>query len=169
LLTGCESIAAMTTGRTEHTYHINIFAALVRDHRRIGALADRLSRDEGDPEARDALFFQLKAELEIHTAAEHSTFYAALRARATCPPHIVDEAVEVHAAIGDLLDELSDMSGDEERWLVRFLQLKRAIEAHVHEEETELFSVAREVLDEGDEHSLGKGFEAEEKRLKTAA
>jgi hypothetical protein len=92
--------------------HGDIFCALIRDHRRAAALMERINHDKGDPETRDALFFQLKQELDVHAVAEESTFYAALRHHPAAGERI-DEARRDHEQITASLADLADMSGNE--------------------------------------------------------
>src|SRR4051812_48458366 len=110
--------------------HDDIFNALIHDHRRAAALMDQISHDGGDPETRDALFFELKLELEVHTVAEESTFYAALRDHPAGHEQI-EEASQEHDQMTDLLEELADSYGTEEAWLQTFMHLKETVEAHV--------------------------------------
>lgn len=146
----------------------DIFHALIRDHRRAAALMDRISRDGGDPEARDALFFQLKEELEVHAIAEESTFYAALRDHPAGREKI-DEASREHDRMTAILEELADMSANEGTWLANFMRLKVTVQRHLQDEETELFALARELLDQQQGRQLAQDLEAEERRLKKAA
>jgi hypothetical protein len=50
-----------------------------------------------------------------------------------------------------------------------FLRLKALIDRHIQEEETELFALARELLDRHQGWQLARDLETEEKRLKKAA
>lgn len=54
-----------------------------------------------------------------------------------------------------------------ESWLERFLLLKRTVEAHVEEEETN--RLARELLTSEQERNLARELEAEEVRMNAAA
>jgi len=148
--------------------HGDIFNALIRDHRRAAALMDRISHDGGDPEARDALFFQLTQELEVHAIAEESTFYAALRDHPAGREKIEEASCE-HDRMKAILEELADMSANEETWLANFMRLKATVERHVQGEETELFALARELLDHQQGRQLAQDLQAEERRLKKAA
>lgn len=119
--------------------------ALRREHHAALALVDQLLlNDEADD--RRALWEELSTELRAHADAEQEIVYRQLmkarplRAKAT-------RAVEAHAEIRLLLEEMTDLDCCGARFLARLAKLRYTVSRHVEEEETCLLPLAEKLFD----------------------
>ena len=141
---------------------MDIYTLLRADHRRTSELFDRIEAADNTKE-RDALFEQLKRELRVHKAAEEATFYAAL----SLLPEIsdrIEEALEEHVDIDELLDEFEEMD-EEGSFAGQLAELREEVEHHVGEEENDIFHEARELLTEEQAERIAEEMQAAKERL----
>ena len=116
------------------------------------------------------LFEQVKTELEIHAAIEEEIFYPAFkRIREKEAKEIVLEAFEEHAVVKDLLEQLSEMSPEDETFDAKFKVMQENVEHHAEEEEDEMFPEANKNLSNEVLEELGARMEARKESLKTDA
>jgi len=132
---------------------MNAIDLLTDDHARVRAL---LSDGEAttEPEAREVLFRDIKAELTAHEVIEEELFYPTLRDHPKAK-ELVLEGYEEHAVVDRLLQELEGTPFEDEKWGPRFKVMMENLEHHIEEEEGELFDRAREVLDGAELEELG--------------
>lgn len=126
---------------------MDIYTYLIADHRKVAGLIDDLLAINLQ-HVQQTLFEQIKAELSAHATAEEQTFYKAI-SDASHDVHVekdVDHAEHEHDDIRNLLDRLSEEAMASPKWMLLFGELKHAVEHHVEEEETEVFSEAKRVL-----------------------
>jgi len=134
---------------------VDPFELLKKDHKKVSDLLKRLdSTEESDASTREQLFSQLKNELDTHTKIEETIFYPALEENEETK-EITLEAYEEHNAVKTLLQELEDTEKDDETWGAKLTVLKENVEHHVEEEEGEMFSKAKKVLDKDEREALG--------------
>ena len=141
---------------------MDIYTLLRADHRRTSELFDRIEAADNTKE-RDALFEQLKRELRVHKEAEEATFYAAL----SLLPEIsdrIEEALEEHVDIDELLDEFEEMD-EESSFAGQLAELREEVEHHVGEEENDIFHEARELLTEEQAERIAEEMQAAKERL----
>ena len=141
---------------------MDIYTLLRADHRRTSELFDRIEAADNTKE-RDALFEQLKRELRVHKEAEEATFYAAL----SLLPEIsdrIEEALEEHVDIDELLDEFEEMDEDGS-FAGQLAELREEVEHHVGEEENDIFHEARELLTEEQAERIAEEMQAAKERL----
>ena len=141
---------------------MDIYTLLRADHRRTSELFDRIEAADNTKE-RDALFEQLKRELRVHKEAEEATFYAAL----SLLPEIsdrIEEALEEHVDIDELLDEFEEMD-EEGSFAGQLAELREEVEHHVGEEENDIFHEARELLTEEQAERIAEEMQAAKERL----
>ena len=100
---------------------------------------------EGFSETSEQLFAQLREDLELHVHAEERVLYPALR-EAEGTQELVEEALEDHALVQDLLDELAASHMDDEAWNEKLELLGEYVEDHVEEEEGDIFDMARQLF-----------------------
>jgi hemerythrin superfamily protein len=141
-----------------------IFATLQQEHGKVSALMSELARTRADDDDRDGarrnLYAQIRSELVSHTAAEETTFYARLKAHPETSS-LIDESIDEHQKVEDLLEELDRLQTDSLIFDSRFKDLMAAVEHHVEEEETELFPAARNVLTSEEVADLDEAFKAQ--------
>jgi len=141
---------------------VELYALLKQDHERVKELFGRL---EGAPgaEERDRLFRTLKLELMAHKEAEDGTFYAALSVLPEISDRI-EEALEEHVDIDELLDEFEEMD-EEGSFAGQLAELREEVEHHVGEEENDIFHEARELLTEEQAERIAEEMQAAKERL----
>ena len=98
--------------------------------------------DDGADTGKSALVAQICNELKVHARIEEEIFYPAVR-EAIGDADLVDEAVVEHAAAKELIEQLEDMSPDDELYDAKVIVLAEQIQHHVKEEEGEMFPKAR--------------------------
>jgi hemerythrin superfamily protein len=125
---------------------VDLYSLLKQDHQRVAELLQRLqATDTANSRERLRLFEMLKRELTAHKEAEEQTFYAAL----STIPEIsdrIEEALEEHADVDELVQELDGLEPDELDFIAQLDELREEIEHHVSEEENEIFPRAQELL-----------------------
>lgn len=131
------------------------FELLKKDHKKVADLLKKLDKtEESDASTREELFGQLKNELETHTQIEETIFYPALEDNEQTKD-ITLEAYEEHNVVKTLLQELDETSKDDENWGAKLTVLKENVEHHVEEEEGEMFSKAKKILNKDEREALG--------------
>jgi len=124
---------------------MDIYSLIKKDHQEVVSLFRRLHAAEGFSETSEQLFAQLREEIELHTHAEERVFYPALR-EAERTQELVEEAVDDHELIRELLGELTMAHMDDEAWNEKLEVLEEHVEEHVEEEESDIFDVARQLF-----------------------
>ncbi|MDX1658078.1 MAG: hemerythrin domain-containing protein [Nitriliruptorales bacterium] len=140
---------------------------LTSKHREMEDLLDELE-DADDPDRRTELLRDATAELARHMAIEERVLFPAVREElAPRDPETfgddVLEALEEHRVLKLVLDELTDMDPDDERFPAKAEVLAEQVEHHHEEEEDDLFPALREAWDRARLDQLGVELrEAEE-------
>jgi hemerythrin superfamily protein len=96
---------------------------------------------ESDSDLRCDLLKRVARELTKHTILEETHFYGSV-----CPrglEELTHRARHAHEEMKYLLEELGGMEPTDPRFPEKVRALAMSVEAHVHEEETELFPRAR--------------------------
>jgi hemerythrin superfamily protein len=118
---------------------------LAADHRKVRALFQQYMAT-GDQDAQGVIAEQIFVALETHAQLEEMVFYPAFEAAADAEGHaLVEEARQDHQEIKDRIAELRDGEAEEE-FDAKFRELMDNVEAHVQEEEAEMFPQAAEML-----------------------
>ncbi len=133
---------------------MNALDFLKRDHRKV---EDLLARLQGpDVALKRQLFEQLRAELEMHTRLEQEAFYPAYRRVYTPDSISPDEAEAQHREVSRLLDRLSGLDPASEDFDRTLSELRKDVEHHVREEETEMFVKAQDKMSAAELEDLGR-------------
>ena len=144
---------------------MDVFELLEADHEKVKGLFNRLT--EGSDNAvktREALFKQLATELALHTKVEETIVYPRLK-EVDELREMVEEGIEEHQEAEQLLEALASMPKDDKQWNATLLELKKAIEHHVQEEENELFPEARELIAEDELVEMANTVTQEKKEM----
>jgi iron-sulfur cluster repair protein YtfE (RIC family) len=144
---------------------VDIYSLLEADHRKVQELFAK-AEEAGDPRELETLFRDIKAELEIHKEAEERTFYAALSNFPEFADRI-EEAMEEHVEIEELLEELSSLAAEDDDFRSQLSELREEAEHHVREEEGEIFAQARKLLDDEQASRIAEEFRLEKQGLTT--
>lgn len=146
----------------------DIYSKLQSDHEAASKLLQQLvDVSVTSTEQRETLFTELKGDLTSHSEAEDEVFYAHLLHHSETRD-LVREGQHEHERIKALLDDLERMEKDNPLWRARLQTLKDTVEHHVHEEEGEIFTKARNILTTEQAAELGQRFE-QAKRSPTMA
>lgn len=144
---------------------MDIYSLLKQDHQRVRSLFEQIDTVEaGDGATRDRLFDALKRELTIHKEAEEGTFYAALSTLPEISDRI-EEALEEHADVEELLQELEQLDSGSAAFAMQLGELREEVDHHVGEEETEIFSRAQDLLTEEQADRIAREMQALKERL----
>lgn len=117
-------------------------ALLIEDHNKVKQLFREFEKCD-DQELKHDLAQQICMNLTIHATIEEEIFYPAARAE-TGDEDQVDEALEEHATMKELIANIRGMSADDDELDSVVQQLREAVEHHVTEEEQEMFPQVRE-------------------------
>lgn len=141
---------------------MNAIELLESQHRDVEeTFAEIESSDESESKMRS--FEKLADSLAIHAAIEEHQFYPAVKAKG--PTDLVLESLEEHLAVKRVIADIMKIEPDDESFDAKVKVLKELVQAHVDEEESELFPQV-EKLFEGDQlDELGEQMESEAGQL----
>ena len=124
---------------------MTLFELIHDSHEIQRTLCRRLIATRSDAALRQALFLQLKVELEAHAAAEERYLYVPLL---MTDPGLSSSrhALSEHHEIEELCDDLSVADKSRADWLVTAKDLGHLVRHHLKEEETKFFKVAGRIL-----------------------
>lgn len=145
---------------------MDIYAYIKRDHLKVADLMQQLL-DIRLAAFHRRLFDQIKTELLLHTEAEERIFYRAIDQAAgeQATEEEMAHAFDDHSEIRGLLQELSELSENDEMWMVKFGELKHAVEHHIQDEESHVWKKARMVLSSDQERTLARDMDREKQKL----
>ena len=127
---------------------MDFFEVLKQDHQKVSDIFKQMEETTGKATtARQQLLTQLKRELDLHAQIEETILYPVLK-QAAETRELTTEAYEEHQEVKDLLAELEATPVEDEEWEAILAELKDTVEHHVDEEENEMFTQTREVLNE---------------------
>ena len=139
---------------------MDALALLKQDHQEVKALMQQAEASE-DPSERLDLFSAIKTALEMHTHIEEEIFYPALEIHEELKDLAV-EAYEEHQQVKTLLEEIDDLSEDDETFAPKLKVLRENVEHHAeHEEEAKMFPLIRKLFDSSALNKLGQKLAAE--------
>lgn len=142
---------------------------LKNDHKTVGALLDRAKRFEPGDERLAELATEIENALTVHAAIEEKYFYPALHDRSEESDDVVDifEAYTEHDVIKRLIALLRSGRQPDEQFKAEVQVLAENVQHHVKEEESTIFTLARETLDADELEELGSDMEAAKRRLES--
>jgi hemerythrin superfamily protein len=126
---------------------MNAIDLLKQDHRNVEELFAKFLQMQASDEEREQLFQEIQTELSVHAEAEEKAFYPLLTAEI---PEQVDEALEEHLEIKQMLAELLDMDFDDDDFDAKFTAMIKAVQNYVEEEERTggILDIARQKISE---------------------
>ena len=136
---------------------MDIFKRLTHDHHDHRALADALANAKA-PAQRRALFDQLRTDVVAHANAEEQTFYAALLAMPDVQETARHSIIE-HEELEELFEAADAAGPDSDAWPEAIEALVDRLKHHMHEEEDDVFPIAREALSDTEAISMVQAFE----------
>ncbi len=150
---------------------MDVLALLQKDHRTVSGLLDDAVKCEPDDDRLTNLAREIEKALTVHAGIEEKYFYPALRKRAEQSEDTVDvfEAYTEHELVKTLIALLKSGRRPDEKFKAEVQVLAESVKHHVKEEESTIFSLARELLDRDELEELGATMESAKKRLMSAA
>lgn len=137
------------------------FDLLIKDHRKVAELfkqIDKASEEENWSEAWDN-FQEVNEELTNHTEIEETIFYPALE-KVEKTKDLVKTSYKDHAKVKEQLKEISELGHkDNEKFLKLFKELRKDVEAHIKDEEEDLFPKTEEALEHEKLLKLGEDIQ----------
>ena len=149
---------------------MDIFEVLKKDHRAVLELLEKLeSSSERAGKTRKKQFDQLKQELLPHMFAEENYFYQYLLDRTSDKQERekIFEGIEEHRAARSVLADTESVSFTDEHWQPDIKVLKELINHHIEEEESEIFEIAEDIIEDSSE--AAQQFQSMKKETKAKA
>lgn len=141
-----------------------------QDHRHVEDLFKQF--ETAGPQAyktKDDLVLQITQELQAHATIEEEVFYPAVAAMAAEDgKELVQEAVEEHQQIKQLLAELGQMTAEDDGFDDKVRTLIDNVRHHVEEEESEMLPQAQQVLGGDRIRQLGERMADRKEQLGSA-
>ncbi len=146
---------------------MDVLTLLKNDHKAVGALLDKANKCEPGDGRLEALAGEIEAALTVHAAIEEKYFYPQLHDRSEESDDVVDvfEAYTEHELIKALIALLKSGRQPDEQFKAELQVLSENVKHHVKEEESTIFSLARQTLHPDELEELGAEMEAAKKRL----
>jgi hypothetical protein len=143
---------------------MNAIDLLKQDHRHVEELFAKFLQVQDSEEEREQVFQQIQTELSVHTEAEEKVFYPLLMAEI---PDDVDEALEEHREIMEMLAELLDMDFAEDDFDSKFTAMIKAVQRHLEEEERPggIMDVARQKMTEENLTNLANDIQVLKRKI----
>jgi hypothetical protein len=142
-------------GYSESTCHGFCYAITTRSREAVVNISPNTARiDKPDTPERHELFRQLKKELEVHAAVEDLQVYRVFQ-QSDATHDDAHEALEAHATIKTLLDQLETAPAYDRKWVPKFQELKKLVEAHVDAEVNEMFRKTKAIMTPQEAEELG--------------
>lgn len=151
---------------------MDVLDLLKQDHQKVAGLIDEVQQAEADDERLVELANQIAQELTIHSKLEESLFYPLLRDRAEEEEERVDvfEAFTEHDVVKHLLSLLGSgrRRSEPELFKAELQVLGENVKHHVREEESTIFALARELIDDDEREQIGEEVQAQKERMMTS-
>jgi iron-sulfur cluster repair protein YtfE (RIC family) len=155
-------LIANANGAARARFGQDPFAGLVREHRQLLALLDRMEHTpQHSSLRRGMLFFLFKRKIAKHAMAEEDIVYPMLTdyaERADAARKLYQE----HGRMKVLLFELEQSINDDQGWLKAVASLRNEIEPHARQEEEVEFPALRARMDMPGKVKLARKIHQEE-------
>jgi iron-sulfur cluster repair protein YtfE (RIC family) len=155
-------LLANASGLTRGLAGADPFAGLIREHRVLLALLDRMANVPANRwSKRKFLFLAFKRTIGKHALAEEDIVYPMLKTEAE-RHEVIQKLYAEHASMKIHLFELERAIHDEVGWGEAVRALRSEIEPHAREEEEREFPRLRELLDRNKTAQLDRKIRQEE-------
>ncbi|HTV92897.1 MAG TPA: hemerythrin domain-containing protein [Verrucomicrobiae bacterium] len=140
---------------------MNVLDIIKQEHREVSALFDQAKKCDPGDERIHELAREIEQKLSTHLSIEERLFYAQLRERAEKQDEQVDvfEAYTEHAGAKSLIEMLKSGRKPDEKFKAELQVLGENVAHHVKEEESTVFGIAREYLDQEELEEIGAAWE----------
>jgi hypothetical protein len=137
---------------------VDILDVIKGEHRDVAAKLDEADECEPGAVRLVELAKEISSALVTHTKIEERLFYSKLRERSTYDGERVDvyEAYTEHDVVGHLIGLLKSGRKPDEKFKAEMQVLGESVKHHVKEEESKIFEIARELMDQNERDDLGE-------------
>ena len=140
----------------------NILSLIEVEHRQVEQLF--AAAEKADNKKMYKCFNQIYEALSLHTRAEELIFYPALREYEATKGYIALSEKE-HEEAKVLLEEIKELKPTDSEFRTKISELKKAVQHHVEEEESEIFTTIRKCMNEQQLAELGQEFQESKVKL----
>ncbi|HKU81136.1 MAG TPA: hemerythrin domain-containing protein [Candidatus Tumulicola sp.] len=146
---------------------MDVLSLLKKDHREVTKLLDRANECDPQDEQLEDLAGQIERALTVHATIEEKYFYPLLRKRAEKTEDTVDvfEAYTEHDLVKRLIALLQAGRQPDEQFKAEVQVLCESVKHHVKEEESTIFSLAKQTMEQDELDELGSKMERAKQRL----
>lgn len=150
---------------------MDILDVIKNEHREVGALIDKIEPSEPDSDELRTICRQITDALTMHAQNEEKLFYPVLRDRAEEDDQIVDvfEGYTEHDVIKHLIALANSGRKPDEKFKAELQVLGENVKHHVKEEESTIFGIAKDVLDDDEREQLGVKWEKAKQRMTSSS
>jgi hemerythrin-like domain-containing protein len=133
----------------------DMVSVLVTDHNEMKDYFRELEA-AADAKARREAADKLTAEVARHSVAEEMYLYPAARKILPNGDELIDEELEEHAEVEELLKQWEGMDGDDPQFMTIYEQIRDGLLHHIdEEEEPKLFPAMQAALSREEQEDLG--------------
>ncbi|WP_373535832.1 hemerythrin domain-containing protein [Microcoleus sp.] len=125
------------------------------DHRKVDTIFMEIEKTE-DPQKLQEFFGQLYKDLSVHAEAEEQIVYPAVRSYYTDTQELYNEQAEMK----QMLAKIKALNPSSSDFKAQIQQLKAAVQAHVKEEENDMFPQIRRNFSEAQMEQMATQFKA---------
>jgi hemerythrin superfamily protein len=134
---------------------MNITEVISMDHRKVDTLFMEIENTD-NPQKLQEFFGQLYKDLSVHAEAEEQVVYPAVRSYYSDIQELYDEQAEMK----QMLAQIKALNPSASNFKEQIKQLKAAVQAHVKEEENDMFPHIRRNLSEAQMEQMATQFKA---------
>lgn len=135
---------------------MDIINEIIRDHRRLRELLDRVKAEDIPLRSKRTAFRELLPLVKAHARAEERSLYEYAKHKRGFKPTALEGHEEHEAALA--MSEKARRSTAADLWLARARVFCELLEHHLDEEEDEFFPELRHVLSDADSASLAAHY-----------
>ena len=150
---------------------MSVLDTIKDEHREVSDLFDEAEKCEPGDERIREIAQQIEQKLSLHAQLEEKLFYPELRDRAEEADERVDvfEAYTEHAVAKDLLRMIASGRKSDEKFKAELQVLGESVKHHIKEEESTIFKLAHEYLDDEELSEMGEAWDRSKTRAQRAA
>ena len=139
---------------------MNITEVISMDHRKVDTLFMEIENTD-NPQKLQEFFGQLYKDLSVHAEAEEQVVYPAVRSYYSDIQQLYDEQTEMK----QMLAQIKALNPSASNFKAQIQQLKTAVQAHVKEEENDMFPQIRRNFSEAQMEQMATQFKAAKSTL----
>ncbi len=139
---------------------MNIYDVLKSDHRMVLDSIQQIKNSSGQSKSeRQQSFSKVRDNLLPHMYAEENYYYQYLMDHGGNRPKLL-EAIEEHRAARSVMQDIESTQADDERWMAKLTVLDELLRHHIKEEEDDIFSQSRKIIDDRQAQEMGEQFKS---------